>query len=118
MLHNYTTDPYALYQIKGFQDNHVFLKELHKIQKVDVYDAEQGGGYGDLSQALHDCEVTEELIDYVEFMLDELGGEIPMDDVPFATDPLNPDKLRRYYNIFCPCEAVDLPGDLGGGFAC
>ena len=94
------------------------LKELHKIQKVDVYDAEQGGGYGDLSQALHDCEVTEELIDYVEFMLNELGGEIPMDDVPFATDPLNPDKLRRYYNIFCPCEAVDLPGDLGGGFAC
>ena len=118
MLHNYTNDPYALYQIKGFQDNYVFLKELQKIQKVYVYDAEHGGGYGELSQALNDFEVTEELIDHVELMLEELGGAIPMDDVPFATDPLNADKLRRYYKVLCPCEVVDLPGDLGGDFAC
>ena len=100
----------AFDQIDELQRRYARLKTEQKLNRVDVYDAEHGGGFGELSQAMAEQEEIEDALDAVECFLHQ-EGVTPMEEIPFSNceTPEEEQKLQRYYEIFYPCEGKELP---------
>ena len=97
-------------QIDELQRRYARLKTEQKINRVDIYDAEHGGGFDALSQAMTEKEDIDAALEAVEWYLHE-EDVTPLEEIPFSnceTEQEN-EKVRRYYEIDYPCTAVALP---------
>ena len=97
-------------QIEELQRRYARLKTEQKINRVDIYDAEHGGGFDALSQAMAEKEDIDAALEAVEWYLHE-EDVTPLEEIPFSNceTEQEKEKVRRYYEIDYPCTAVALP---------
>ena len=110
MLKNHSFTKSTPAQIEELQRRYARLKTEQKLNRVDIYDAEHGGGYDALSQAMAEKEDIDAALEAVEWYLHE-EGVTPLEDVPFSNCETQQEveKLRRYYDIFVRCDLWPLP---------
>ena len=97
-------------QIEELQRRYARLKTEQKLNRVDIYDAEHGGGYDALSQAMAEKQDIDAALEGVEGCLQE-EGVTPLEEIPFSNCETQQEveKLRRYNDIFIRCDVWPLP---------
>ncbi len=103
----------SAHQIDDLQGRYARLKTEQRLNLVDIHDASHGGGFCELSQAMEEREEIEAALEAAECILYEKGFT-PMEGIPLfdCETPEEERKLRRYFEMFPHCEAVELPQGL------
>ena len=110
MLKNHSFTKSTPAQIEQLQRRYARLKTEQKLNRVDIYDAEHGGGYDALSQAMAEKEEIDGALEAVEWFLHE-EDVTPLEEIPFSNceTQQEKEKVRRYYEIFIHCDVWPLP---------
>ena len=99
-------------KIDDLQRRYNQLKTEQRLNQVDIYDANHGGGFNALCQAEAEREDIEATLEAVEYFLME-DDVAPVEDILWAASqsPEIRAKLRRHVQIFLPYDenANDLP---------
>ena len=95
--------------IDELQDKYARLKIEQRLNKVDLYDAEHGGGFNALRQAEAEQEDIEIHLEATEDILRE-HGVTPTEKLPEdICSQQGLEKHRRFLEIFCPCGDAESP---------
>ena len=102
-------------ELEDLKIEYIRLKIQEKLNLVDLYDAQHGGGFKSLRMARCEQEDIETELLIAEQLLEQFDAQ-PDEGFPFEhCTPQEAVKLGRYYEMYMPIQAAELP-ELGGDF--
>ena len=102
-------------ELEALKIEYILLKLQEKLNLVDLHDAQHGGGFKSLRMARYEQEDIETELLIAEQLFEQFDVQ-PDEGFPSEhCTPQEAEKLSRYYEIYMPITAVELP-ELGGDF--